>query len=152
MTIANLDMDALVEAYLEAAAWSSSAHTGEGDEDDERPLDDVMAEREIDWTDSAKKHARKVCEDFVALAFEICGEKIFDRFARGQWTIEECVGHDFWLTRMGHGAGFWDRGIKPEGDQLTKVADLFGEDDYTYVENGAVHFNNEATYKKPVRK
>lgn len=32
------------------------------------------------------------------------------------WEPEQ-VGPDFWLTRNGHGAGFWDRG-RPEGDRL----------------------------------
>ncbi len=31
------------------------------------------------------------------------------------------IGHDFWLTRNGHGAGFWDRGHGELGDKLTKI-------------------------------
>ena len=27
----------------------------------------------------------------------------------GEWTGAELAGHDFWLTRTGHGTGFWDR-------------------------------------------
>ena len=26
-----------------------------------------------------------------------------------EWDIDEQAGHDFYLTRNGHGAGFWDR-------------------------------------------
>ena len=29
------------------------------------------------------------------------------------------AGHDFWLTRCEHGAGFWDRGLEERGDRLT---------------------------------
>jgi hypothetical protein len=37
-------------------------------------------------------------------------------------------GHDFWLTRNHHGAGFWDRGYAAEvGKKLTKAAHAFGE-------------------------
>lgn len=40
------------------------------------------------------------------------------------------AGHDFWLTRNGHGTGFWDRsetyGEFPS-EYLTKVAESFGE-------------------------
>lgn len=49
----------------------------------------------------------------------------------GDDKIEQ-AGHDFWLTRNGHGAGFWD-GDWSEGDNtfiadlLTKVAESFGE-------------------------
>jgi hypothetical protein len=35
--------------------------------------------------------------------------------------------HDFWLTRNGHGAGFWDRGIGELGDRLSRAARLYGE-------------------------
>lgn len=31
------------------------------------------------------------------------------------------AGHDFWLTRNGHGAGFWDRGLGDAGDTLTRA-------------------------------
>lgn len=30
----------------------------------------------------------------------------------------EEAGYDFWLTRCGHGAGFWDRGLGEVGDRL----------------------------------
>src|SRR5690606_16395290 len=36
-------------------------------------------------------------------------------------------GHDFALTRNGHGAGFWDRGYGPIGDVLTEHARMYGE-------------------------
>lgn len=31
----------------------------------------------------------------------------------------EAVGHDLWLTRNGHGVGFWDRGMGRVGKRLT---------------------------------
>jgi len=37
------------------------------------------------------------------------------------------AGHDFWLTRNGHGAGFWDRGLGEVGDKLTEMCKEFGE-------------------------
>lgn len=37
-------------------------------------------------------------------------------------------GHDFWLTRNGHGAGFWDRGYDEDvSDALTDAAHKCGE-------------------------
>lgn len=41
-----------------------------------------------------------------------------------EWTDEQ-IGHDFYLTRNGHGAGFWDRGL-PNGDELSDKARSFG--------------------------
>jgi len=44
--------------------------------------------------------------------------------------LEEQAGHDFWLTRNGHGVGFWDREElygKSSAETLTKIAQRFGE-------------------------
>ena len=41
----------------------------------------------------------------------------------------DLAGHDFWLTRNGHGTGFWDR-TEIYGDyaeRFTKVSENFGE-------------------------
>lgn len=40
----------------------------------------------------------------------------------------ECAGHDFWLTRNRHGAGFWD-GDWEEGRSLTDAAHVYGSVD-----------------------
>ena len=40
---------------------------------------------------------------------------------------EEQIGHDFWLTRNHHGAGFWDRGLGEVGDKLTEISETFKE-------------------------
>lgn len=37
------------------------------------------------------------------------------------------IAHDFWLTRNGHGAGFWDRGLGRVGDVLTQLSKPYGE-------------------------
>jgi len=36
------------------------------------------------------------------------------------------IGHDFILTRNGHGAGFWDRGLGEAGERLTAATKLYG--------------------------
>ncbi len=36
-------------------------------------------------------------------------------------------GYDFWLTRNGHGVGFWDRGYGEVGEKLTANAQKFTE-------------------------
>jgi hypothetical protein len=38
---------------------------------------------------------------------------------------EEQIGHDLWLTRNGHGAGFWDRNLGEIGNKLTKICEEF---------------------------
>lgn len=41
-------------------------------------------------------------------------------------SVASHFGHDFALTRNGHGAGFWDRGLGELGDRLSKAADVYG--------------------------
>lgn len=49
------------------------------------------------------------------------------------------VGHDFWLTSQGHGAGFWDRGLGQVGDALTDSVD-------GYTDIVGLYLNDEATH------
>lgn len=54
--------------------------------------------------------------------------------------VQERAGVDFYLTRNGHGAGFWD-GDWPEpfGTQLTTLAKGFGEFDLYVGDDGKVY-------------
>lgn len=44
---------------------------------------------------------------------------------------DDQIAHDFWLTRNGHGAGFWDGDYADDtddvGDELSAIAEKFGE-------------------------
>lgn len=53
---------------------------------------------------------------------------------------DDAIGHDFWLTRNGHGAGFWDRGLGELGDWLTKMSKPFGECSLYVNNNGEVGY------------
>jgi hypothetical protein len=59
----------------------------------------------------------------AALEANACGRAILN-------SQEEMGGHDFWLTRCGHGAGFWDGDwSEPHATALTGLAGKFGEVD-----------------------
>ena len=51
-----------------------------------------------------------------------------ERFNYGRGREDDAyAGHDFWLTRAGHGAGFWDGDLAPEdGDALTAATEAIG--------------------------
>jgi len=50
------------------------------------------------------------------------------------------AGHDFWLTRCGHGAGFWDGDWpEPYGDTLTAAAHAFGNVDLYTGDDGRLY-------------
>jgi hypothetical protein len=48
-------------------------------------------------------------------------------------------GHDFWLTRNGHGAGFWDGELGDIGDRLTEASKAFGEVCLTVCDDGEIY-------------
>jgi len=50
----------------------------------------------------------------------------------------DSIGHDFWLSRNGHGAGFFDRGLEDVGDEIQKICGEFGNKS-VYVENGNIY-------------
>lgn len=49
------------------------------------------------------------------------------------------VGHDFYLTRNRHGAGFWDRGHDEKGERLTKAAHAYGRSDLYIDDDGRLY-------------
>ena len=98
-------LDDFTLAYIEAALWSSNDDsTPQGGE----PLDANYGIEDID-------------PDTLAAMIEDCRrfqeENAADlaRYDHPQWTAAELGGHDFWLTRNGHGCGFWDRNRLPAG-------------------------------------
>ncbi|MBC8741712.1 hypothetical protein F6X40_34695 [Paraburkholderia sp. UCT31] len=114
-----IPFDPVVTAYLECALWSST-------DEKQEPLganyniDDFSAE--------ARETAESDCKDFVtanAVSLE------------GLSSIQ--IGHDFWLTRNRHGAGFWDRGLGPRGEYLTQMSHPYGGCDAYVGDDGRVH-------------
>lgn len=114
-------MNEFVQAYIECAIWSSTDNEG-------NPLD-------------SSKNADNIAVDTLArmeadcAAFELTyGELIADNPAR--------AGHDFWLTRNGHGAGFWDGDWPEHGDTLTDASHKFGEYSLYIGDDGSVYGMN----------
>lgn len=100
-------LDAFTKAYLTAALWSES-------DDNDIPLDDNYSIADFD--EHALNTAIVECQAFQAQCHQLLNG-----------IPEEQAGHDFWLTRNGHGAGFWDRGLGEIGDKLTEACKSFGE-------------------------
>ncbi len=116
-------MDKFTQAYIECALWSSNDNaTEQGGE----PLDTNYTLEDI----AGETLARMISD---------C-----DSFMNAQWSLIssdlERAGHDFWLTRNGHGAGFWD-GDWPEedGKKLTEASKVFGEYDLYIGDDGKVY-------------
>ena len=53
---------------------------------------------------------------------------------------ETRAGHDYWYTRNGHGAGYWDRGLGDIGDTLSRLASAWHEVDVYRGDDGLLYF------------
>jgi len=109
----------ILNHYLVTALWSSSGTTPEGKE-----LEGLDSEYGVeDFTPEARAMAEADVEAFLAKA-----EPVVKALNPNFDLTDEVIGHDFWLTRNGHGAGFWDGDYPKEiGDALTKISKEFGD-------------------------
>lgn len=119
-------IDDFVDAYIECALWSSTIDDRGTPMDDDYGSDDLHAD--------ALSAIRIECIDFCE-AHESQLAEADAEYGRG---AESC-GHDFWLTRNGHGAGFWDRGMEKLGDSLSDAAHSYGSSDLYIGDDGKVH-------------
>lgn len=117
--------------YAETALWSST-------DDDGEPLD-----REHDLDDLDPSAVDSMADD---LADFMTSSLSFNVAARDYWTEqlgEGAIGHDFWLTRNRHGAGFWDRFTGGRGEaygrQLTENSHPYGSSDLYIGDDGKLY-------------
>ena len=111
----------MLHGYIECALWSS---TDGGD----RPLD-----ADYDASDLAPETVETMiadCADFL----ESCSE-LLDQSDNSDGQ----AGHDFWLTRNDHGAGFWDGDWPETGDQLTERTKPYGSVDLYVGGDGLIY-------------
>jgi hypothetical protein len=121
------DLDDFTRQYLETAFWTEEERLKE--EATESGLD--PDKHDFDWSSDALEIAQKECNEFREKAGALL-EQAGD---------DEQNAHDFWLTRNGHGAGFWDRGYPDEiGDALSAVCKEFGEKFCYLGDDGEIHF------------
>jgi hypothetical protein len=106
-----MSLAAFERGYVDCALWCGVADVSA----------DVVHLTEGDLTDAALQ--RLV---YDAAAFEAANRALLD-LANEAGQDDDRSGHDFWLTRNRHGAGFWDRGLGEIGKQLTDVAHAAGE-------------------------
>lgn len=122
--VRGIELDDFVVSYLESALWSET----DGDNADE-PFDNNWS---IDhFSVQALNQAITDCDTFRQRAGSLLDNLSADS-----------LGHDFWLTRNHHGAGFWDGDYDDRiGNELTVLSYEFGEC-YPYIgDDGRVHFD-----------
>lgn len=90
-----------VSGYLECAAWADAPEGSRGR-----------------FTRAAIRTAEADCREFI----QACGPLIEQAADLRDW---EHLGHDFWLSRKGHGVGFGDR---DELQEIRPCARVYGVD------------------------
>lgn len=101
-----INPNSFLGGYLECALWTA--------EHDEATI--------FDFDPDTLTEAKSLCDRFEAENAEAL-ERYYEKTNR----TASSAGHDLWLTRNGHGAGFWDR---VEGDaflDLCAAAKALGE-------------------------
>ncbi|HKU17678.1 MAG TPA: hypothetical protein VJP80_00215 [Candidatus Saccharimonadales bacterium] len=111
-------------AYMEAALWFSTNEAGDS-------LDGLSTKALAPET---RREMIRDCRDFYRNQLILLRETIERRDAA--WELH---GHDFWLTRNRHGAGFWDRGYGSAGEALSAAARVYGGRDLYVGDDGKVY-------------
>ncbi len=110
-------LDTFTRAYVDAIIFTESGP------------DNLRDKTLSDFSPSAVTKIQQDCAKFQSENAELIGSRYED------------AGHDFWLTRNNHGAGFWDGGWPDDVDgKLSQAAEAFGtsevyvgDDDLVYV-------------------
>lgn len=126
-----MSLESFTRAYLDCALWSSSIGPGHDCAEDTSlqsagyDLDDMAAE--------SLATMREECKAFYDANVSAWGE---------HWSDEQ-AGHDYWLTRNRHGAGFWDRYARGDGysigTRLTDASHSDGERDLYIGDDGKIY-------------
>jgi hypothetical protein len=136
MTALTLDLEYELAQYVATALWSTNAdHLDPEGTGSAGSLEDHFGPEDI-----APEALESMRADLLSFVENV------DPQALAFWEAElgaGQVGQDFWLTRNGHGAGFWDRfgaGVgQAFGRHLTDESKPYGES-YLYAgDNGKVH-------------
>jgi hypothetical protein len=130
---------------LEAIAFTDGTDT-----DDELTGLDLTIEGEGGWGDGELMDMLHEGHEFMLKARDTIARRVGlgDLWADGVGYTTERLAHDLWLTRNGHGAGFWDRKFTygedgdpiPElGDELTALAEALGTVDVYKGDDGRAY-------------
>lgn len=108
------DLDAFTRGYVKALFWLSESCIATVDWDkpeSQHRIEEGTADGSIPtdagFGDLHPASLQSIIDDCAKFQTEHAG-LLAQAYARAGYG-EERAGHDYWLTRNGHGAGFWDR-------------------------------------------
>lgn len=123
------DLDDFTRAYVEAILWAET-------DDEENQLQNNYEVADFEF--QSMNDIIEECKQFQLNNWDHIQNNLSD------------AGHDFWMTRHGHGVGFWDGDWPdPAGDILTKACKEMGE---AYVsEDGAGNLTYQSSWLNKFR-
>lgn len=116
-----MDIAKFIGAYLECLLCQAT------DSETMEPLDSKFGL--FDISQETLDAVAEDCESFISANAELLA----------QAGTDEQNGHDFCLTRNGHGAGFWDRGYGEVGKQLSEACKPYGPLDLYIGDDGMLY-------------
>lgn len=119
-------IEATSNSYVEALVWSSTIIDADGE---------VVEADGFEPSEALRDASREEVAEFLSCNAELIARA---RQVDPSYTLEQ-AGHDFALTRHGHGAGFWDRGLGEVGEDLTAEAKAYGSVDLYVGDDGMLH-------------
>ncbi len=127
------DIDIIVDNYIGSLIW-----TQEGVGEDAEGNDPMEGKTISD----INKKSRDIISDEVKWFINSAGE-VFEDLSDKQ------IGHDLWLTRNGHGAGFYDRIDDNENlEIIDKLCDVLGGVEiYVNEDDGEIYHESSDRYK-----
>lgn len=133
----SLKLDDFTKAYIVCALWSST-------DDEGNPLDSKFDIENINPKDI--EEIKLEC-----LNFQKENIQLLESSHKNKGYTLENAGHDLWLTRNGHGAGFWDRNLGEIGEQLTLKSKELKESDLYVGDDGQLYFSNLPSVRKSLK-
>jgi len=123
-----MELDEFTRSYIETALWSSC-------DDKDVPLDSNYGIEEI--AEECLKQMVDDCKAFQETNAEWINREHCKKY---DYTPAIRAGHDFWLTRCGHGAGFWDGDWSDEADKaMTTCSKAYGNVDLYVGNDGKIY-------------
>lgn len=150
-------LDAFTQGYIEAMFFTESAgsqftkanwNTPKTQEAIAEGTSDGNLPNDAGFSDLSPKSLKEIKAD-CRLFQRVHKRLLMQAYERAGYS-EERAGHDFWLTRNGHGAGFWDRDELKADNLGRRLADAcgwesrnsavpFGEVDPCFGDDGKVY-------------
>lgn len=117
------------------AGYISAVYFTDTGDIDQPPADAEMAQE-------SEFKAMSDCADFLAYCSKggLLADLENELEKQNRAFSWDSFGIDFWLSRNGHGAGFFDRGLNDVGEKLQAAANTFGSSEVYAGDDSKIYF------------